>query len=168
MDHVPIEDSLESLRIDSPPPPRDASAPALDEPTVPPFPVQGRPRHQPVAARTGPWPVALPSAFMAPAAHDGHGGDSSHDAHVVVGQGQSGYGVGQGQSRYGDSAARQQIRWEPRTMTCRQCHTTDTPQWRTGPDGPGTLCNACGIRYRMSREKASAQLASTAGEVPRP
>nr|XP_020196427.1 GATA transcription factor 2-like [Aegilops tauschii subsp. strangulata] len=159
MDHVPIEDSLESLRIDSSPP-RDAtaSAPALDEPTAPPFQVQARPRHQPLGARTGPWPVALPSAFMAPAAHDGHGGDSSHDAHVV----------GQGQSRYGDSAAGQQIRWEPRTRMCGQCHRMETPQWRTGPDGPGTLCNACGIRYRMSREEAWAQLASNAGEVPRP
>ncbi|KAM3390779.1 hypothetical protein ACQJBY_012407 [Aegilops geniculata] len=155
MDHVPIEDSLESLRIDSSPP-RDATAPApaLDEPTVPPFQVQGRPRHQPVAARTGPWPVALPPAFMAPAAHDGPG----DNAHVV----------GQGQSRHGDSAARQQIRWEPEMKACAQCHSTDTPHWRTGPDGPGTLCNACGIRYRMSREEAWAQLASNAGEVPRP
>jgi hypothetical protein len=36
---------------------------------------------------------------------------------------------------------------------CGVCHTKETPQWRTGPDGPGTLCNACGIRYRMGGDK---------------
>ncbi|KAF0911049.1 hypothetical protein E2562_005436 [Oryza meyeriana var. granulata] len=34
---------------------------------------------------------------------------------------------------------------------CGHCHTTETPQWRAGPDGPSTLCNACGIRYRMNQ-----------------
>jgi len=28
---------------------------------------------------------------------------------------------------------------------CMECGTTTTPQWRRGPDGPGTLCNACGV-----------------------
>ncbi|KAM0915807.1 hypothetical protein ACQ4PT_010566 [Festuca glaucescens] len=31
---------------------------------------------------------------------------------------------------------------------CSHCRTTETPQWREGPDGPSTLCNACGVRYR--------------------
>ncbi|XP_050203545.1 GATA transcription factor 16-like [Mercurialis annua] len=31
---------------------------------------------------------------------------------------------------------------------CVDCQTTRTPCWRSGPDGPKTLCNACGIRYR--------------------
>ncbi|KAF2301162.1 hypothetical protein GH714_020561 [Hevea brasiliensis] len=26
-----------------------------------------------------------------------------------------------------------------------------TPQWRTGPMGPKTLCNACGVRYKSGR-----------------
>lgn len=34
---------------------------------------------------------------------------------------------------------------------CAMCGTTRTPQWREGPDGPKTLCNACGVR--LSREK---------------
>ncbi|XP_073013743.1 GATA transcription factor 7-like [Typha latifolia] len=34
---------------------------------------------------------------------------------------------------------------------CMHCSTTDTPQWRGGPEGPGTLCNACGIRYKSNR-----------------
>ena len=33
-----------------------------------------------------------------------------------------------------------------RRMTCRNCATHHTPQWRCGPEGPRTLCNACGVR----------------------
>ena len=31
---------------------------------------------------------------------------------------------------------------------CVQCFTFSTPQWREGPQGARTLCNACGVRYR--------------------
>ncbi|XP_058738490.1 GATA transcription factor 16-like [Vicia villosa] len=34
---------------------------------------------------------------------------------------------------------------------CADCKTTKTPLWRGGPNGPKTLCNACGIRYRKRR-----------------
>jgi len=30
---------------------------------------------------------------------------------------------------------------------CENCGVTDTPEWRRGPTGPHTLCNACGIHY---------------------
>lgn len=30
---------------------------------------------------------------------------------------------------------------------CEKCHTSVTPQWRKGPSGPASLCNACGLRY---------------------
>ncbi|KAJ8658300.1 biofilm regulator 1 [Lichtheimia ornata] len=30
---------------------------------------------------------------------------------------------------------------------CHSCHTTETPEWRRGPDGARTLCNACGLHY---------------------
>ncbi|GAA5795066.1 hypothetical protein HPULCUR_000417 [Helicostylum pulchrum] len=29
---------------------------------------------------------------------------------------------------------------------CHSCSTTETPEWRRGPDGARTLCNACGLR----------------------
>lgn len=32
-------------------------------------------------------------------------------------------------------------------MECFGCGTTDTPEWRKGPIGPRTLCNACGLVY---------------------
>ncbi|KDP31462.1 hypothetical protein JCGZ_15342 [Jatropha curcas] len=34
---------------------------------------------------------------------------------------------------------------------CSHCQTDKTPQWRIGPLGPKTLCNACGVRYRSGR-----------------
>ena len=30
--------------------------------------------------------------------------------------------------------------------SCSQCGKTETPAWRAGPFGGGTLCNACGER----------------------
>ncbi|GAB4854952.1 hypothetical protein Ancab_039738 [Ancistrocladus abbreviatus] len=34
---------------------------------------------------------------------------------------------------------------------CMHCEVTKTPQWRAGPMGPKTLCNACGVRYKSGR-----------------
>ncbi|XP_057967053.1 GATA transcription factor 9-like [Malania oleifera] len=34
---------------------------------------------------------------------------------------------------------------------CLHCATEKTPQWRTGPMGPKTLCNACGVRFKSGR-----------------
>lgn len=48
---------------------------------------------------------------------------------------------------------------------CHSCNRAETPEWRRGPDGARTLCNACGLHYakltrKMGAHKASA-LAST-------
>ncbi|KAL6224532.1 hypothetical protein ACLB2K_003387 [Fragaria x ananassa] len=34
---------------------------------------------------------------------------------------------------------------------CSHCGVQKTPQWRTGPNGAKTLCNACGVRYKSGR-----------------
>ncbi|KAL6566771.1 hypothetical protein OROMI_015175 [Orobanche minor] len=44
-----------------------------------------------------------------------------------------------------------QIHRPPVTKKCTHCEVTKTPQWREGPLGPKTLCNACGVRYRSGR-----------------
>lgn len=36
---------------------------------------------------------------------------------------------------------------EPGNLRCFHCGETDTPEWRRGPAGPKTLCNACGLQY---------------------
>lgn len=41
---------------------------------------------------------------------------------------------------------------------CAQCGTTRTPQWREGPLGPKTLCNACGVKLvRKNRSQQEAK-----------
>ncbi|CAN6344530.1 unnamed protein product [Urochloa humidicola] len=34
---------------------------------------------------------------------------------------------------------------------CMHCGSSETPQWREGPAGPRSLCNACGVRHRQGR-----------------
>ncbi|KAI9143203.1 hypothetical protein BKA69DRAFT_1123347 [Paraphysoderma sedebokerense] len=42
----------------------------------------------------------------------------------------------------------------PPSGRCHSCNTTETPEWRRGPDGKGTLCNACGLHFaKMVRAK---------------
>ncbi|KAI8841716.1 hypothetical protein BC829DRAFT_402387 [Chytridium lagenaria] len=38
---------------------------------------------------------------------------------------------------------------------CSSCGATKTPEWRRGPNGPRTLCNACGLTYAKSRRRRS-------------
>ena len=36
--------------------------------------------------------------------------------------------------------------------SCHSCNRTETPEWRRGPDGARTLCNACGLcKFKMIR-----------------
>ena len=36
-------------------------------------------------------------------------------------------------------------------VTCANCRTQKTPLWRNGPLGPKTLCNACGVRFKLGK-----------------
>lgn len=49
---------------------------------------------------------------------------------------------------------------------CSHCETTETPQWREGPNGPKTLCNACGVRFRSGRLVPEYRPASSPTFVP--
>lgn len=46
---------------------------------------------------------------------------------------------------------------------CSDCNTTKTPLWRSGPRGPKSLCNACGIRQRKARRAIAM---ATNGSMP--
>ncbi|KAL7095953.1 hypothetical protein ACP275_10G054900 [Erythranthe tilingii] len=48
---------------------------------------------------------------------------------------------------------------------CADCNTTKTPLWRSGPKGPKSLCNACGIRQRKARRAMAAAAAAASGTV---
>ncbi|URD76498.1 hypothetical protein MUK42_26043 [Musa troglodytarum] len=58
---------------------------------------------------------------------------------------------------------------------CADCRTSETPLWRSGPEGPKSLCNACGIKYRKRRKglapptpTSSSASNSQVGNVPAP
>lgn len=54
------------------------------------------------------------------------------------------------EDNYGDDASRRKkIRkmHAAEQYVCVTCGRTDSPEWRKGPQGPKTLCNACGLRW---------------------
>ncbi|EGG21509.1 GATA-binding transcription factor [Cavenderia fasciculata] len=40
-----------------------------------------------------------------------------------------------------------------RNLKCQHCNVTETPEWRRGPNGDHTLCNACGLHYAKTLKK---------------
>lgn len=51
---------------------------------------------------------------------------------------------------------------------CASCHATSTPEWRRGPLGPRTLCNACGLVYaKLMKKRAKEEDRLSLGESPR-
>ncbi|KAF9233180.1 hypothetical protein BU15DRAFT_54287, partial [Melanogaster broomeanus] len=60
-------------------------------------------------------------------------------------------GTGGGKNKY-----RKRSRATP-PGKCHSCNIRETPEWRRGPDGARTLCNACGLHYAKlvrKRDKA--------------
>jgi hypothetical protein len=38
-------------------------------------------------------------------------------------------------------------------LICHKCEAVATPKWRSGPDGPFTLCNVCGLVYAKRKRR---------------
>ncbi|KAA8646483.1 hypothetical protein EYZ11_000274 [Aspergillus tanneri] len=51
---------------------------------------------------------------------------------------------------------------------CHSCNRAETPEWRRGPDGARTLCNACGLHYAKLTRKMGAKHASSLGSSLKP
>ncbi|KAI0435035.1 hypothetical protein F5Y09DRAFT_327956 [Xylaria sp. FL1042] len=54
---------------------------------------------------------------------------------------------------------------------CTDCGTLDSPEWRKGPSGPKTLCNACGLRWAKKEKKqrnANGTAHTAAPPLPQP
>ncbi|KAI9682226.1 MAG: blue light receptor [Caeruleum heppii] len=51
---------------------------------------------------------------------------------------------------------------------CTDCGTLDSPEWRKGPSGPKTLCNACGLRWAKKEKKRSNSTGGGPGPMPIP
>ncbi|KAJ3334385.1 hypothetical protein HDU76_000078 [Blyttiomyces sp. JEL0837] len=52
---------------------------------------------------------------------------------------------------------------------CLSCNANTTPMWRSGPLGPKTLCNACGVRWTKGRlvDNATGQFYPKPESIPR-
>ncbi len=47
---------------------------------------------------------------------------------------------------------------------CHSCNRAETPEWRRGPDGARTLCNACGLHYaKLTRKQTTANKTPNVG-----
>ncbi|KAJ5790116.1 transcriptional regulator family: GATA type zinc finger [Penicillium psychrosexuale] len=51
---------------------------------------------------------------------------------------------------------------------CHSCNRAETPEWRRGPDGARTLCNACGLHYAKLTRKMGAHKAASLGSNLKP
>ncbi|XP_062182024.1 uncharacterized protein LOC133886289 [Phragmites australis] len=91
-------------------------------------------RHQPVIRRNQSW-LAKPRLDDVP--------DAPHDSPTSHKSGND--------ARIRRRSPEPRKRNRPAQRVCSHCHSSDTPQWRAGPRGRGTLCNACGIRYKNQR-----------------
>lgn len=55
--------------------------------------------------------------------------------------------------RAGEKKKKQKLAEE---YVCTDCGTLESPEWRKGPSGPKTLCNACGLRWAKREKKKNA------------
>ncbi|KAK4557050.1 glutamate--cysteine ligase [Recurvomyces mirabilis] len=51
---------------------------------------------------------------------------------------------------------------------CHSCNRAETPEWRRGPDGARTLCNACGLHYAKLTRKQQGVSKSASSSNLRP
>ncbi|KAG8833912.1 hypothetical protein FRC17_009871 [Serendipita sp. 399] len=51
---------------------------------------------------------------------------------------------------------------------CSSCKIKETPEWRKGPEGPRTLCNACGLHWAKLMRNRNASGAKWIGDGPQP
>ncbi|KAG1056404.1 hypothetical protein G6F43_001702 [Rhizopus delemar] len=57
------------------------------------------------------------------------------------------------------SRQRKRTKRPPFQGRCHSCNISETPEWRRGPDGARTLCNACGLHYaKLTRKQQQEQL----------
>lgn len=72
-----------------------------------------------------------------------------------------------GSAEEGDAAAKRQKAEAPvpEGQTCLGCNATSTPEWRRGPLGPRTLCNACGLVYAKLIKKRKRDAARRAANT---
>ena len=74
-------------------------------------------------------------------------GISTGDASPALIKGDAGIAIPVDKDNRGDKKKKLKVADE---YVCTDCGTLDSPEWRKGPNGPKTLCNACGRKCTFS------------------
>lgn len=94
---------------------------------------------------------------------DQHGAPPSGKVPDDYSQEEMSWDDGRGMGGYvGSDAKKRRGRAAP-PGRCHSCNRAETPEWRRGPDGARTLCNACGLHYAKLTRKLGSKQAQNAG-----
>jgi len=55
---------------------------------------------------------------------------------------------------------------QPPLRFCEFCNSSNTPTWRRGPAGKGSLCNACGIKWRLRKKQKKNEWGGSPSPTP--
>jgi hypothetical protein len=102
-----------------------------------PVPVGTRTKRQKTTRRT--WSFGLPSILTKPAMSSSSSSLTSITVQI------------ERPVKKGKRKSPVQTGCSPVQRRCSHCQIQKTPQWRTGPHGAKTLCNACGVRFKSGR-----------------
>jgi PAS domain S-box-containing protein len=79
-------------------------------------------------------------------------GISTGDASPALIRGDAGIAILLDRDRDSSKKERKKVK-VAEEYVCADCGTLDSPEWRKGPKGPKTLCNACGLRWAKKEKK---------------
>jgi PAS domain S-box-containing protein len=79
-------------------------------------------------------------------------GISTGDASPALIRGDAGIAILLDRNRDNSKKERKKVK-VAEEFVCADCGTLDSPEWRKGPKGPKTLCNACGLRWAKKEKK---------------
>ncbi|PNY21850.1 GATA-binding transcription factor [Tolypocladium capitatum] len=84
-----------------------------------------------------------------------HVATSKHGVHHATRNKQSSHHQRQHHHRQHKSDSPRKQRTGNARLECHVCGTSETPVWRCGPDGLGTLCNVCGLVLAKKQRRLS-------------
>ncbi|QRV89325.1 GATA type zinc finger [Ceratobasidium sp. AG-Ba] len=97
---------------------------------------------------------------------------TDHSSGKIAAPGAGGVGAQRAVIR---GASQDKIKYKKRKQAssyrqCNSCDIVNTPEWRRGPDGQRTLCNACGLHYAklMRRRDGIISALPDGGQIPPP
>ncbi|KAK8162560.1 white collar-2 [Phyllosticta citrichinensis] len=92
-------------------------------------------------------------------------GISTGDASPHLIRGDAGIAILVDKDNRGSSDKKKKLRVADEYV-CTDCGTLDSPEWRKGPNGPKTLCNACGLRWAKKEKKRQSMTGGGSSHPP--